>query len=185
MRIISGKFKGHKLASFDEDHIRPTTDRVKESLFNIIASRLEDSRVLDLYSGTGSLGLEALSRGAKSVDMVEVNPRSIQIIRKNLGILRVEDEVRIHKDEAIRYLQKYAGQPYDVLLIDPPFPLKICEKTLEAVSSSAAADKSSIIIIEHSRHEPLSDAIKTLTRVDSRSYGDKLLAFYEKGENAQ
>jgi len=183
MRIISGKFKGHKLVSFDEDHIRPTTDRVKESLFNIIAPYLESSKVLDLYSGTGSLGLEAFSRGALSVDMVEVSGKSIQIIKKNLINLKINEGVTIYKEEAIGYVTEYEGQPYDLIFIDPPFPSKICVKTLEATAKSQVIDSDSRVIIEHSRHEPLEEEVLSLRRVDSRSYGDKLLAIYMKKES--
>jgi 16S rRNA (guanine966-N2)-methyltransferase len=181
VRIIAGKYKGHKLVSFDEDHIRPTTDRVKESLFNIISARMDGPRVLDLYSGTGSLGLEAFSRGAGSVDMVEISRRSIEIIKKNLRNLRVSEGVVIHKSDAVEFVKKYEGDPFDLVLVDPPFPSKICLATLEALEANRhVMAPSTLIVIEHSRHEPLPDSVGTLRRVDSRSYGDKLLAFYER-----
>lgn len=179
MRIIAGKYKGHKLVSFDEAHIRPMTDRVKESLFNIIAGYIEGARVLDLYSGTGSVGLEALSRGAKSIDFVENHSKSITLIRKNIEILKVAPQVEIHKTEAIKYLRNYKGEGYDLIFIDPPFPAQICLATLEAVSPSSACKESTKIIIEHSRHEPLPEKVATLSIVDTRPYGDKILSFYD------
>jgi 16S rRNA (guanine966-N2)-methyltransferase len=182
VRIISGKFKGHKLVSFDEDHIRPTTDRVKESVFNIMAPYLESSRVLDLFSGTGSLGLEAFSRGASSVEMVEINPKSIKIIQKNLERLKITEGMKILKRDAVEFVKKYDGEPYDVILIDPPFPLKICETILMEVSQSKVANGETRIFIEHSKQEPLPPEIGTLRCIDTRSYGDKLAAFYEKRE---
>jgi 16S rRNA (guanine966-N2)-methyltransferase len=183
MRIIAGRFKGHKLVSFDEDHIRPTTDRVKESVFNILAPVMEGARVLDLFSGTGNLGLEALSRGASRVDMVEQSPRSIAIIRKNLGHLKVEEGVQIHRADAVAFVRDYLGDPYDVVLVDPPFPLRICETILQELAKSKAADSHTRIVIEHSRKEPLPEQILTLTAIDTRSYGDKLVAFYDKKDN--
>src|SRR4051812_6497919 len=110
MRIISGKFKGQRLASFDEEHIRPMTDRVKESLFNIWSGYIEEARVLDLFSGTGSVGLEALSRGAKSIDMVEKSPKSIQIISKNCQLLKITEGVDIHKQDVLIFLERYSGE---------------------------------------------------------------------------
>ena len=180
MRIISGKYKGHKLVSFDQDHIRPTTDRVKESLFNIIAARIPEARVLDLFSGTGNLGLEALSRGANSVDMVELSRKSIDVIRKNMANLKVTEGIVIHKEDAVEFVQNYVGPAFDVVLIDPPFPAQICLKTLEALERSPAVSAATSIVIEHSRHEVLPEKIGALRRVDSRSYGDKLLAFFER-----
>ena len=185
MRIISGKYKGHKLASFDEDHIRPTTDRVKESVFNILAGDLEGARVLDLFSGTGNLGIEALSRGAATVDMVEVNPRSIAIIRKNLEKLKIEEGVQIHRGDAVRFVEDYTGESFDIILIDPPFPLKICVTVLNALSSSQTAGPRTRIAIEHARQEPLPSEIGTnMTCIDTRSYGDKIVAFFEKKDKS-
>ena len=183
MRIISGKYKGHKLSSFDEDHIRPTTDRVKESVFNILAGYIEGARVLDLFSGTGNLGLEALSRGAATVDMVEVNPRSIAIIKKNIDKLKIEEGVRIHKADAVSFVNEYVGEAYDIILIDPPFPLKICGNVLEAISRSPIANSQSQIAIEHARQELLPSPVsENMTCIDTRSYGDKIVAFFKKKE---
>jgi len=180
MRIIAGLFKGHKLVSFDEDHIRPTTDRVKESVFNILSPMIEGARVLDLFSGTGNLGFEAFSRGAMSVDMVEKSPRSIAIIKKNMAHLKVTAGIEIHREDAIDYVRGYTGKAFDLVLIDPPFPLKICETILKDISGSKVADSNTRIVIEHSRKESLPKQILSLTAIDTRSYGDKLVAFYEK-----
>lgn len=178
MRIIAGNFKGHKLVSFDEDHIRPMTDRVKESLFNIWSAYLESARILDLYSGTGSIGLEALSRGAKSVDFVESHGRSISLIVKNIEILKVKSQTQINRSDAIKFLDHFEGEPFDLVFIDPPFPSQICQKTLEALERSRAIKMDTRIVIEHSRHEKLDSQIGKLRAVDTRAYGDKILTFY-------
>jgi 16S rRNA (guanine966-N2)-methyltransferase len=180
MRIIAGLYKGHKLVSFDEDHIRPTTDRVKESVFNILAPIIEGARVLDLFSGTGNLGLEALSRGASTVDMVEKSPKSIAIIRKNIERLKVTNGIQIHREDAVGFVKEYHGEPFELVLIDPPFPLKVCQTILEAVSQSKVADSHTRIVIEYSRKEPLPEQISTLSAIDTRGYGDKLVKFYKK-----
>jgi 16S rRNA (guanine966-N2)-methyltransferase len=180
MRIIAGLFKGHKLVSFDEGHIRPTTDRVKESVFNILTPMIDGAKVLDLFSGTGNLGFEALSRGASTIDMVEKSSKSIVIIRKNMTHLKITEGIKIHQSDAVDFVREYVGVAFDLILIDPPFPLKICEAILKEVSSSQAADSHTRIVIEHSRKEPLPIKVLELTAIDTRSYGDKLVAFYEK-----
>ena len=180
MRIISGRFKGHKLTSFDEPHIRPTTDRVKESVFNILSPFIPDATVLDLFSGTGNLSFESLSWGARSVQMVEINPRSIAIIKKNMEHLKINEGVRIYKGDAVTFVKKYNDAPFDIILIDPPFPLKICNTILEEISKSAVAHPETRIVIEHSRQEPLAKLIPGLRDIDTRSYGDKLVTFFKK-----
>ena len=186
MRVIAGKFGGRKLKSFDEKHIRPTTDRVKESLFNILNPHIEGARVLDLYSGTGNLAIEALSRGAHWVDLVELNSRSIKIIADNLKMLEIEDQFKINRTDAVRFVSKYEGEPYDIILIDPPFPLKICSTTLEAIEKNQRlTHDGTIIAIEHQSNEPLLEKIGTLKQIDIRHYGDKHVSFYKRegGEN--
>src|SRR5690606_35256713 len=106
MRIISGKFGGRKLVHFKADHIRPTTDRVKEVIFNKLQSDIDGSRVLDLFSGTGSLALEALSRGASWVTAVEKNPKSIEIIKKNCELLKIPPgEIALVKKDVLAFLK--------------------------------------------------------------------------------
>jgi 16S rRNA (guanine966-N2)-methyltransferase len=180
MRIISGKFKGRRLANFDEEHIRPTTDRVKESLFNIISANIQGARVLDLFSGTGNLGFESLSRGASEVQMVELSQRSIKLIQQNIKLLGVTENLILHKSDAVKFLNSYEDTAFDVVLVDPPFPALICLKTLEALNVSPAVNNETLIAIEHATQEPLPQVVGNLTRFDRRDYGDKLLDFYQK-----
>src|SRR4051812_43364744 len=116
MRIIGGKFKGRNLVSFKADHIRPTTDRVKESIFNKLQNDIPGGRVLDLFSGTGNLAIEALSRGADYVIAVELNRKSLMIIRENLEILGIKNEIEVVGDDVLKYVRKYTGPPFDVIL---------------------------------------------------------------------
>src|SRR5690606_22011612 len=119
-RIISGRFKGHRLVSFKADHIRPTTDRVKETLFNKWSAYIEGAKVLDLFCGTGNLGLEALSRGADFIEFVDSSEKSLRILRENVKKLRIESGVHITQKDAIKFLST-ATDVYDLVLIDPPF----------------------------------------------------------------
>lgn len=180
MRIIAGRFRGRRLASFKADHIRPTTDRVKESIFNKLQGYFEGARVLDLFSGTGNLACESISRGAVSVDAVELSKKSIQIIRENLQLLDIEREVQILNDDVLKYLARYQGPPYDVIIADPPFTEKLADQVLLALSASSAVGTESIIVIEASSHEVVKDSYPQLECRDSRDYGDKKVSFWRQ-----
>ena len=181
MRIIAGRFKGRVLSSFQADHIRPTTDRVKEALFNKWMSDLEDAQVLDLFSGTGSLGLEALSRGAAQVHFVEQNVKSIQILKKNIDLLKLQpNEYAIFKQDVLVYLRKYQGPPYQIILIDPPFTEKMAHEVMQALDASQCFDQNTLIAIESQKKERMEDRYSNLDRYHVNDYGDKLLSFFIK-----
>jgi 16S rRNA (guanine966-N2)-methyltransferase len=183
MRIIAGRFKGRHLARFKADHIRPTTDRVKESIFNKLQGNLDGARVLDLFSGTGNLACEAVSRGASSVDAVELNRKSLAIIRENLALLGIENEVRVIGDDVLKYLKKYQGEPYDLILIDPPFTEKLAHSVLETLAPSAVMGSETVVMLESSSHEKVLEHYEGLLRTDERDYGDKRVSFWKKGES--
>lgn len=185
MRIISGKFKGRVLTSFQADHIRPTTDRVKETLFNKWMHSLDEARVLDLFSGTGSLGLEALSRGAVHVDFVEGNLKSIEILKKNISLLKLDkSEYSILKSDVIIFLKKYKGEPFDLILVDPPFTEKMAHDVMQALDLSACYKAGTLIAIESQKKERMDEQYSQLYRYDMNDYGDKVLSFFaKKGED--
>ncbi len=179
MRIIAGKYRGRKLVSFDADHIRPTTDRVKESLFNSIQFDLEDSRVLDLFAGTGNLSLESLSRGASSVTTVETNPKSIAIINKNKELLKVGSEMLLHKQDVFKFLKTYSGEPFGVILIDPPFTEKYGDRVMQELSKSGVYDRASLVAIETSKSEAFADTYEPFVIKKQKNFGDKILTIFE------
>lgn len=181
MRIISGKWGGRKLVSFEASHIRPTSDRVKESLFNILQAHWEDARVLDLFAGTGNLSFEALSRGARFLDSVEMNPKSMQIIQKNMELLQVGAEMKTHRKDVFRFLKDYQGEPYDLILIDPPFTESLAHPAMQEVATSKAFGPSTIVVIESSKHERMDKEYGLLKSFDSRHFGDKLATFFRQG----
>lgn len=178
MRIISGRFKGRSLVSFKASHIRPTTDRVKESLFNKIQGRVDGARVLDLFSGTGSLGLEALSRGASHVEFVDDSSASLSILKKNLNLLGVEDSFSIKKSDAQKYLAAYQGEPFDLILIDPPFTKQMAHQVLESLAQSRAFDDETWVAIETVRGERVEKSYGELTEFDEKYFGDKSLRWF-------
>lgn len=166
--------------SFSADHIRPTTDRVKESLFNIIQGSVEGARVLDLFSGTGNLGLEALSRGAQSVLFVEKNRKSIQILEKNLAKLKVEEPYKILQKDVIGFLQSYSGEPFDLIFADPPFTEEMAHDVMLAANNSKVFHQDTLMMIESARREKILDDYPNLHRYDVREFGDKFLSFFQK-----
>ena len=181
MRIISGKYKGRVLTSFQADHIRPTTDRVKESLFNKWMSLVGEARVLDLFSGTGNLGIESLSRGAIHVDFVELNAKSIIILKKNIELLKIEKSFfSISKADVLSFVKSYQGKPYDLILADPPFTEKMAHLVMEALDKSACIGPETKIAIESQKKERMDDQYQNLIRYDFNDYGDKVLSFFEK-----
>ncbi len=179
MRIISGKYKGN-LVPFNADHIRPTTDRVKESLFNILIGEFDGVRVLDLFSGTGSLGLEALSRGAKELTMVEKNRKSVDIMRANLKKLSIGEPVEIIQKDVLSFLKTYSGEPFDIIFADPPFTEKMADEVMLAASTSKIFHAKSLMTIESGRKEKIGDDYGELVRYDVREFGDKYLSFYKQ-----
>jgi len=178
MRVIAGKFKGRRLVSFEASHLRPTTDRVKGSIFNKLVGEIEGARVLDLFSGTGSLAIEALSRGAEHVTMVEKNPKSLRIMRQNLSELGIESGFQIEPRDVFQFLTRYEGTPFDLVLVDPPFTQELADQVLGGLGASRAVGPGSTVVIEAGRHEKLAEEYGPLARTDERDYGDKSVSFF-------
>ncbi|MAV91101.1 MAG: 16S rRNA (guanine(966)-N(2))-methyltransferase RsmD [Bdellovibrionaceae bacterium] len=178
MRIISGKYKGHRLVAFKASHIRPTTDRVKESLFNKWTSYVDGAQVLDLFCGTGSLGLEALSRGAAHVDFVDANEKSLSILRENVKKLGVEESFKIIRKDALSFLKGSKSQ-YDLILIDPPFTKVMADQVLSQLSSSEVLKEGGLVAIESGTKENIEVSYGSLIRYDRKEFGDKALNLYE------
>ncbi|HEY8269866.1 MAG TPA: 16S rRNA (guanine(966)-N(2))-methyltransferase RsmD [Pseudobdellovibrionaceae bacterium] len=186
MRIISGKYKGHPLVEFKADHIRPTTDRVKETLFNKLMFDIEGSRVIDLFSGTGNLGIEALSRGAQEVIFVEKHPKSLDILKKNLAKLKVpSSDYRIINMEVLTYLKSYQGEAFDIVFADPPFTEKMAHAVMEQINQSQAFGPQTLMVIESQRKERIEDSYGDIERYDHREFGDKILSFFAKKKDKE
>lgn len=179
MRIIAGKYGSRRLVSFKANHVRPTTDRIKEVIFNKLQGDIEGARVLDLFSGTGNLSIEALSRGASEVIAVEKHPQSVDIIQKNRDLLGItKQELQIIKKDVLSYLKGEFAQGFDVVLIDPPFTEEMADEVLRAYSQSQLARFGAKIFIEAGRKEVLADQYGALSLVDRKNYGDKFLSLY-------
>lgn len=179
MRIISGRLGGRRLVSFDADHIRPTTDRIKEVIFNKLQGLVEDAEVLDLFSGTGSLAFEAVSRGALHVTAIEKHPKSIDIIKKNMASLEVtEDEMTLVKQDVFSYLKEPFPSGYDIILIDPPFTEKLADDVMQALAASELNDYPCVVFIEAGKGETLREVYGAFKQKELKNYGDKSLGIY-------
>lgn len=178
MRIIAGKYKGRKLVNFKAKQIRPTTDRVKETIFNLLMFHIEEARVLDLFSGTGNLGIEALSRGAQHVDCVEKSSSSLKVIKENLKTLKIDDEISLIGSDVLSYIKTFKGQAYDIVFVDPPFTQKMAHDVMECISESLIFDEQTKIVIESSRHERMDESYMKLKRTHFKSFGDKFLSIF-------
>lgn len=179
MRVIAGKYGGRKLVSFRADHIRPTTDRVKEAIFSKIQFEIAGAEVLDLFSGTGSLAFEALSRGAIHVDAVEMSSKSVQIIKKNSKSLGVGDELKIFSTDVLKFL-KTCKKSYDYILVDPPFTKKMASEVMQTLAEVNTFEKGCELFIESSSHEEMKDSYGSWEAKSQKSYGDKWLSHFIK-----
>ena len=182
MRIVGGKYRSRVLAEFAGNDVRPTSDRAKEALFNILAMKTYGARVLDLFSGSGSLGLESLSRGAKEVVFNDCAKESVAIIKKNLTALKIQingDEAKISNYDYAVCLETL-HQPFDLIFIDPPYRLDYGKKALEIISKKRLLTENGIAVYE--RDCPYSGEVDGLEKYDERKYGQAYLTFFRRKE---
>ncbi len=181
MRITGGQLKGRLLVSPRGFGIRPTSDQVREAIFNIIGQDLREVKVLDLFAGTGILGLEALSRGALSVVLVDISPQSTKLIRKNLALCEHQDSrVIIRRDlrKGIRRIHILSKQIFDLVFLDPPYGRNFIPLILSELSTMDILSKRSRVVAESSKTEKLPVSFESLEMVDARSYGDTKISVY-------
>ncbi len=154
LRIIGGQWRGRKLKFPDGEGLRPTMDRVRETLFNWLQADIADARCLDLFSGSGALGFEALSRSAAQVIMVDKNLQAIKMIRSNMALLKVDNAQAVHMDAAAYLQQKNIG-PFDIVFLDPPFNKHLVEKFCQLLHQSNCLSEQAVIYIEMEKNTPL------------------------------
>lgn len=178
MRIIAGIRRGHKLAEPDGMAVRPTTDRVKESMFNLLMPYLPDSRVLDLFSGSGALACEAISRGAREAVCVDKDKHSVEVIRKNRDSLHFERQIQIIHQTADAYLRSGA-QPFDLILLDPPYNKGFIAPVLETIVQRGLLTADGIILLESDTTDERPEAAGLLI-LKERRYGRTYITVYKK-----
>ncbi len=167
MRIVAGRWRGRRIEAPSGEQVRPTSDRVREAWMSIVGPSLVGARVLDLFAGSGALGLEALSRGAERADAVEQDPRALRTLRANADLLGAGDRLTVHRAEVFRFLEG-AGD-WDVAFADPPYRLGLAARVAQAWLDRPFAG---VLGIEHEAGAALPGA------PDTRRYGDTALSFY-------
>jgi 16S rRNA (guanine(966)-N(2))-methyltransferase RsmD len=171
MRIIAGAYKGRNLKSPPSMQVRPTSDRLRETLFNVITPRIEDARFLDLCAGSGAVGIEALSRGAKHVTFVDRSRKSCQLIKANVELCRIpEEQYEIYQMPAEDFLRQ-SKNTWDIVYFDPPYKEDYL-RTLELLTGG-------LVIVEHHHKNELPQLIGNLHRFRVLKQGDSSLSFYE------
>lgn len=181
LRIIAGKAKGMRIQTVPGDSTRPITDRAKESLFNIISTDIIDTCWLDCFGGTGSVSIEALSRGANTSTIIDLHPIAIETIKKNLNHTKYMQQSEVIKTDTLVYLKKKPIKSYDYVYIAPPQYKGMWQKTLEIMDDSPdwVADDGWIIVQIHPvEYKPLS--LKNFIEFDQRKYGSTLFIFYQR-----
>jgi len=181
LRVISGKARGRRLQVVPGDTTRPITDQVKEALFNIIGFDIEGASMLDLFGGTGAVGIEALSRGAAYVRFLDLNRRPVQIIRSNLQECQLTQNADVQQLDAFRLLEKEPDQAFDYIYIAPPQYKQMWIKAIQLLDTNPGwmgEDAWVIVQIHPNEYEELK--LDTIEQFDQRQYGGTLLAFYQK-----
>jgi 16S rRNA (guanine966-N2)-methyltransferase len=179
LRVISGNCKGKKLFSLKGLSLRPTSDRVREAIFDILQKFPPGKKVLDLFAGTGALGIEALSRGARRAVFVEESTGSGRVLRRNIEACRLSGHAEIVSKEVQAGLKalEERGESFDLIFLDPPYRKGLASRTLERLSQSSLVSADSLIVAEHSPDEDVA-SVPSLERIDWRRYGGTEVSFF-------
>lgn len=185
MRIISGEFKSRKIQFPKTKLTRPMTDKTKETVFNIIGSLVNGKHILDLYAGSGSLGLEALSRGALDVTFVDRGSFAVKVIHENLQSLGLQAKGQIIEGDVIRSIKRLEKQKriYSLVFVDPPFSQGLVKKTLMHLDQSAILAPFAQVVVGHFKDEPLPESLQTLRLARTKKVGQACLSFYFRLES--
>lgn len=182
MRVIAGRFRGLKLNEPKDDKlIRPTTDRIKEDIFNIISRYVPDSRFLDLYSGTGAIAIEAVSRGAEYAHLVERSNESIRIINSNIAKTKHEDDFLVIKSDVNKFLAATRNK-YDIIFLDPPYMLTNAPETVKTILDRGILEDDGIIVVECAREFAMPEEIGRLRVFRTKHYSHTSVYYYNSEE---
>ena len=180
MRVISGTARGRKLKELQGMETRPTTDKVKESLFNIIQFEIEGRRVLDLFGGTGQLGVEALSRGAERCTFVDQRREAVSLIRENLKLCGLSERSRVVQGEALSFLAS-CGEKFDVILLDPPYEGELLSRAVEAITRFDILSEHGIMVCESAADRLLPQVAPPYEQGREYRYGKIKLTVFRRG----
>ncbi|MCL4534417.1 MAG: 16S rRNA (guanine(966)-N(2))-methyltransferase RsmD [Bacteroidetes bacterium] len=183
MRVVAGEAKGRRLKAVPGEGTRPILDRVKVALFDTLGARLIDCRFLDLFAGTGGVGIEALSRGAAHATFVESNPRALRVLRENLEHTGLARRATVVPTDVFRFLNapSAAGDgQYDVVFLAPPQYQGLAVKTMERLDRWPLLAEDALAVVQQDPKEPLPAGLANLALVDQRRYGNTILLYYER-----
>lgn len=181
MRITSGYLKNRVILSRIGKETRPTLERIKEAIYSIISNKVEDAIFLDLYSGTGNMTFEAISRGAKRAIMIEGDKEALRVIIENVNNLKLEDKCRAYKNDVSRAIEilENKNEKFDIIFMDPPYKENLTLKTLKKISNHNLLNEDGIIICEHGKYEKLDNEVGNFIKYDEREYNKKVVTFYK------
>lgn len=184
MRIIGGERRGRKLARWQGEGIRPLRDRVRTALFDTLGEAVVGAEVLDLFAGTGAVGLEALSRGASRATLVDASAKSVRIIRDNAARLGYSERVEIIRADAVRAIQALArrGRRFDLVFIGAPYGKDLAASALKALAEALPLRPGAVVVAETFHKDKLLDEFPPLRLFDSRSYGETRLTYFQFGQ---
>lgn len=179
MRIIGGQFRGKRLFAVSGRRVRPTADRLRESIFNIIAAHVPDAVVLDLFAGTGAMGIEALSRGAGAAVFVENSREALAAITRNIHAVVLQQKAQILKWDITRNLNCIRRLPlrFGLVFMDPPYNQDMVRKGLHNLCRCDCLERDALVVVEHSILEPIPENLARLAVADERRYGKTLVTF--------
>jgi len=185
LRVISGNLRGKRLFAPKGQELRPTSDRVKEAIFDILRDQFQGQNVLDLFAGTGALGIECLSRGASKAVFVEESPRSLSVLRRNIEECRLKGQAEVLARKVLPALKilEARGEAFELIFLDPPYGKGEARRVLEVLSGSSIVTPGTLVVAEHSVSEGI-DSIPSLQRTDLRKYGRTLVSFFRPDEKS-
>lgn len=188
MRVVSGKCKGHPLKAVPGNTTRPTTDKVKEAIFNMIGPYFEGGIALDLFGGSGGLGIEALSRGIDKAVFVDRDSKAVRIIHQNLESCRLQDQAEVYRNDAERAVKALIKRElsFDVILLDPPYKDQKLISLISVMDQHGVLKEDGLIMAEHENDVVLPETIGRLVKVRSESYGITVISIYKhEGEETE
>lgn len=187
MRVLAGRLKGRRIDFGAREGLRPTSDKVREAVFDVIRARCADARVLDLYCGTGAMGIEALSAGAASAAFVDSDPVACRRLRENLLRLGVDSAATIRRADALDQADRFAsaGMRFDLVFLDPPYGQGLAQAGFERVARADLCASGGLVVVETRKSEPAPAPRPEFECVRERLYGDTCVRIYRRNENFQ
>ena len=180
MRVITGSARGRRLRELEGLETRPTTGKVKEALFSVIQFDIEGRRVLDLFAGTGQLGIECLSRGAAEAVFAERRPDALKLIRENLKVTELSDRARVVAGDSLEFLST-TKEKYDIILLDPPYNKGLLDECFRLIAENELLTEDGVIVAEHRREEKMPEELHGFQKQKERRYGIVMLSIYANG----